>query len=113
MFGLFGTKKYKEMGASDFAHEIQNNKEVVLLDVRSSGEFTSGYIKGAKNVDIRSNDFSAKVEKLDKSKKYLVYCHSGMRSASACSAMANLGFADVVNLRGGIMAWTSNGFPVQ
>ena len=113
MFGLFGTKKYAEMDAQAFAQELSNNKNVVLIDVRSPGEFHSGHIKGAKNIDLQSSSFKAQLEKLDKSKKYLVYCRSGMRSATACNSMASMGFSDVVNLKGGIISWSSAGYPVQ
>lgn len=113
MFGLFGSKKYNEMSATAFAEALKSNKDVVLLDVRSAGEFSSGHIKSAKNIDVQSASFQANVQKLDKTKQYLVYCRSGMRSGSACSTMASLGFTNLVNLKGGIMSWTSSGFPVQ
>ncbi|HCQ29697.1 MAG TPA: rhodanese-like domain-containing protein, partial [Flavobacteriales bacterium] len=37
---------------------------------------------------------------------YYVYCRSGGRSASACGAMASIGFPKLYNLAGGIMSWS-------
>ena len=77
----------------------------VLLDVRTKEEFDSGFIKGAKLIDIMSPAFADSIQKLDKSKTYYVYCRSGGRSGSACGAMANWGFGELHNLANGILGW--------
>lgn len=81
-------------------------KHVVILDVRTPGEFNSGYIPGAINIDIYAADFQSRVQKLDKSKTYLVYCRSGARSSNAGNFMITNGFKQVHNLKGGMMAWS-------
>ena len=51
-------------------------------------------------------DFATRAAKeLDPGKPVLVYCRSGRRSAEAAAALAKLGFTDVRNLEGGILAW--------
>lgn len=80
-------------------------KDVVILDVRTPGEFKSGYIPGAINIDIYAADFQTQVQKLDKSKTYLVYCRSGARSSNAGNFMVTNGFKEVYNLQGGMMGW--------
>lgn len=80
-------------------------KNVVILDVRTPGEFKSGYIPGAINIDIYAADFQTQVQKLDKSKTYLVYCRSGARSSNAGNFMVTNGFKEVYNLQGGMMGW--------
>ncbi|MBA4302657.1 MAG: rhodanese-like domain-containing protein [Sphingobacteriaceae bacterium] len=80
-------------------------KNVVILDVRTPGEFKSGYIPGAINIDIYAADFQTQVQKLDKSKTYLVYCRSGARSSNAGNLMVTNGFKEVYNLQGGMMGW--------
>ena len=45
------------------------------------------------------------LEKLDKSKKYYVYCRSGKRSSQACDIMNSIGFENTYNLEGGFMNW--------
>ncbi len=105
MLGLFNkSKSFTDLSSADFEAEMKRGNSVIL-DVRSRGEFASGHIQGAKNIDVQSPDFDAHVQKLDSSKSYLVYCRSGMRSASACSRLSKQGFENVSNLKGGIMAW--------
>ncbi len=97
-------KNYESLSAADFRERMQADKNAVLIDVRSPGEFAGEKIKGAKNINVSSADFSKKIAALDKSKIYFVYCRSGARSAMACSSMAAAGL-QVVNLSGGIMRW--------
>ena len=80
-------------------------KKYVLLDVRTKEEFTAGHIPGAVHINVNDPDFEKKVAALPKDRPYLVNCRSGARSARACDKMLTLGFADVYNLEGGILAW--------
>lgn len=95
-----------ELSPSEWAELHNQTAEAVILDVRTEEEFESGYIKGALNLDIRGGaDFIASVEELDKSKSYFVYCRSGARSGQACQLMGQMGFENVYNLEGGVLAW--------
>ncbi len=77
--------------------------EYELIDVRTQGEYDQGNLEGSKIIDIQQPDFEEKINALDKDKKYLVHCASGMRSKSACLLMESLGFKDVYELEGGLM----------
>lgn len=87
--------------------------QVVLLDVRTKEEFDKGAIAGAVNIDYRSPDFAARVDSLDKSKTYLLYCASGVRSGKAADVMKRNGFTSIVTLDGGTEAWKAAGFTLQ
>jgi len=50
---------------------------------------------------------------LDKTKPYMVICHSGNRSAKACAALVAAGFTDITNIQGGTMAWEAAGLPME
>lgn len=63
----------------------------VLLDVRTPGEHRQVRLKGSLNVDFY-NGFDRQVEKLDKSKAYLVFCASGGRSQTAAAFLRQKGF---------------------
>jgi rhodanese-related sulfurtransferase len=89
-----------------------SNHKLVILDVRSPGEFSDEHIENAENLDYNSKNFKIKVNELDKNKKYLVYCHSGMRSSRAVKEMEKLGFTDIKNISGGIKKWKRNGLPL-
>lgn len=91
--------------------ELTKENDVVILDVRSAFEFKGDKIAGAQNVSYTSGGFKGYVEKLDKSKTYLVYCASGSRSVGAVTNMQAMGFEKVYNLKGGIEHWKSAGLP--
>jgi rhodanese-related sulfurtransferase len=106
MFNLFsiGTKAYENLRGPVFKEKYNQSKGAVLLDVRTAGEFRSGTLRGARNIDMMSPAFSSQIATLDKSKEYFLICRSGSRSAQACSVMAQAGFK-VFNLAGGIGEW--------
>lgn len=81
---------------------MMSEKDVVVLDVRTAREFAAENIEGALNIPL--NTISKKLEELDKSKKYLVYCKSGVRSRRASMILARNGF-EIYNLTGGILSW--------
>ena len=89
-----------------------NNPTFVVIDVRTAGEFNSGHIVGALNIDYESPQFTAEVSQLDRNKIYLVYCATGIRGAAATQIMIGLGFKEVQNIAGGITAWIQDGYPV-
>ncbi|MFN8167423.1 MAG: rhodanese-like domain-containing protein [Candidatus Nanopelagicales bacterium] len=82
---------------------------VVVVDVRTAGEYAAGHIDGAINVDVESPSFDAQLAKLDKGATYAVYCHSGRRSGIATGKMGDAGFTTVYNLQGGISDLASAG----
>ena len=98
--------------AYDLIQENADNPDFVIIDVRTPEEFDGGYIEGAINIDYYYEDFRAHLETLDKDKSYLIYCHSGRRSAGTRDTMAELGFREVYNISGGITEWEAQGLPV-
>jgi rhodanese-related sulfurtransferase len=84
----------------------------VVLDVRTPAEYAAGHIATARNLDVQSSDFPQQVAALDKTASYAVYCHSGKRSAAAVQLMGAAGLANVVDLSGGVTAWTAAGNPL-
>ena len=84
----------------------------VVIDVRTPAEYAAGHIAGAQNIDVEAGDFGSKIAGLDKGAKYLVYCHSGRRSAIAADQMASAGFKDIVD-GGGMDALVAAGAPTQ
>jgi phage shock protein E len=85
---------------------------VVTLDVRTPGEFMSGHLQGAKNIDFQSGNFENEIASLDKNATYAVYCRSGNRSGQAVKVMHDAGFHNVYNLNGGVIDWSSAGLPL-
>ncbi len=103
-------------GATDLsadAFQVKSGEAgVVLLDVRTAGEFAAGHIEGALNIDVEGMTFEGEIKSLDPSKTYAIYCQSGRRSRIAVETMTNAGFTKLFNLDQGIASWTNAGLPV-
>ena len=95
-----------DLTQEEWASELKNDPNAVVLDVRTEGEVMQGIIPNAINIDIyKGQGFIYRLEELDKTKNYYVYCRSGSRSRQACSIMNRLGFKNAYNLVGGILDW--------
>ena len=91
------------MGVFDFlglgskADSIQEfvAKGAVIVDVRSESEFSSGHIKGSKNIPL--NTLESKIKEIKKwNKPIIACCRSGMRSGQATSILKQHGI-DCIN----------------
>lgn len=100
------------LNPDEFRTKLYEDEKSFLLDVRTPQEFAQGHISGAYNIDYQDlESFKESVAKLDKSRVYYLYCRSGKRSGNARLYMQMRGYK-VYDLKGGIMAWTSAGFPM-
>ena len=96
-----------DLTQQQWQEELQQDENAVILDVRTEEETDEGIIPNALVIDIyQPQEFMSKVEALDKSKTFYVYCRSGGRSAQACAIMNQLGFDNTKNLLGGFSEWT-------
>lgn len=84
------------------ASELVQQKRVDVLDVRRATEFSGGHLPGAMN--IAHTRLAARMKELPAGKPLLVNCRSGARSARACALLQRSG-REVINLKGGILAW--------
>lgn len=91
-------KGYKNINLKKAIKTINTSTNLILLDVRTAEEYSSGYIPNSINIDVLSSDFKSKIDLLDKNKEYLIYCRSGNRSTIASSIMATNGFIKIYNL---------------
>ena len=100
---------YKTVGVDEFEQLISNQEDVVLVDVRTSSEFSEGHLRDAILIDWKKDGFMEVARfLLPKERTIAVYCRSGRRSASAADSLAADGY-HVVNLDGGIIAWEKAG----
>ena len=97
------TKSFDSVDATLFADVIEN-EQVQIIDTRTPEEFSEGHIPGAVNIDIDSEEFTAKVAELDKSRPVAVYCRGGRRSKEAAEHMVSCGL-EVTELTDGILSW--------
>jgi len=101
-------KEIQTIAPEIFAQKLKATKNAQLLDVRTPEEFQSGHLDNAVNVDWYEDDFAQKAAKYDKSKPVFVYCKAGVRGKKAAAKLAELGFAKIYNLEGGIDEWNQS-----
>ncbi|MDP2766569.1 MAG: rhodanese-like domain-containing protein [Candidatus Methanoperedens sp.] len=90
--------------------ELIDRGEVFILDVRTQEEYDAGHIKGSTLIPVQELDKA--INKILRDGKILVYCMTGHRSALASEILVNNGFAEVYNVKGGIVDWTNAGYDV-
>lgn len=95
---------YKRISMDEAKTLMEKEEGYILLDVRTKGEYESGYIPGAINIPL--SDIDEKIISFlpDKSQIILVYCRSGNRSREASDKLSKLGYTNILEI-GGINAW--------
>ena len=83
----------------------------LLLDVREYPEFAAGHLKGAQLIPLA--EIERRASELPKDRLIVSMCRSGPRCAKAASILARLGFTNVSQLTGGVMAWEKAGLPLE
>jgi rhodanese-related sulfurtransferase len=94
----------KQISAIELKTRIQNEPQLFLLDVREPNEFE--YARIENSVLIPLNQIPQRLGELNPQQEMVVICHHGVRSRQACMYLVNSGFTDVINLSGGIDAWS-------
>jgi rhodanese-related sulfurtransferase len=77
-----------------------------LVDVREPNENAEFNIGGILHPLGKVRDFDVDELEALKNEEVIVYCRSGNRSAQACMMLETMGFSNVKNLTGGMLAWT-------
>lgn len=90
----------------------QSGENVFVLDVREPDEFKAGHIEGAVNVPIRTLAQSLNKLPADKATPIAVACKSGIRAAYGTMTLKLLGYTNVKDVVGGMLAWEKEGLPV-
>ncbi|MDM8546299.1 rhodanese-like domain-containing protein [Candidatus Venteria ishoeyi] len=102
----------KEIEASELSEWMaQTDTEIQLIDVRTPGEIAAGIIPGTEAMPLTT--LPMRTHEVQKNQKVVFYCRTGARSAQACMFLAQQGFDNVYNLRGGIMNWARNQLPIE
>lgn len=98
--------------AYELYNDKKNDKNFVILDVRTPVEFMTGHLENSVNIDYYSGSFQKQIERLDRKKTYMVYCRSGSRSGHTTSMMKSMGFETIYDVSGGITSWDQRKYPV-
>lgn len=97
------SKKYQSLPMSKAMIEVNKNKSIILLDVRTKEEYATGRIPKAINIPL--DNIEQVTKKIpNKEASIYVYCLSGGRSMQASVALSQMGYTNITNI-GGIMSY--------
>lgn len=102
---------YKNISSPEAKRMIEQNKNVILLDVRTPGEYRQARMKGSILIPI--NEIERRLQEVPKGRPVIVLCAVGSRSNLVAGFLSGKGFSEVYNMQDGIIGWSRNGFPVE
>ena len=88
---------------------LDRGESVLILDVREPFEIALAPFPGATHIPM--GDIPSRLTELDPDRETVVVCHHGVRSAQVAMYLAQMGFERVLNLSGGIDAWSEDADP--
>lgn len=103
----FSAKKEINMISNSDLINFQD-KDYILLDVRTADEYKVGYIPDAINIDFYSNSFSQNLLSFEKNTKIIIYCRTNNRSTETANILLDNGYTDINVIEGGITSWIDN-----
>ncbi|AXG70114.1 thiosulfate sulfurtransferase GlpE [Kordia sp. SMS9] len=113
-FGCKNVSKEYDVSVIEL-HELLQNEDVIVLDVRTPKEVAEGKIKStALEADFfTENSLEAIISNISKDQDIYVYCKSGRRSGKTVAKLRALGFTKAHNIKGGITAWKAEGYEIE
>lgn len=112
MFNFFNRKADpSEVSPTDIQQRQASGEQLFFLDVREPAEYAAGHIAGSTLIPL--GQLANRIGKLPKDRPIVAVCRSGNRSSVALSVLTRAGFTNVLNLRGGMLAWARSGLPVK
>jgi rhodanese-related sulfurtransferase len=105
----FGT--VAEISARDLAAALERTPPPQLVDVRTRTEWRLSRIEGARHARMAELERGPLTLGLEPARPVVCICLSGHRSIPAVRALRDLGFSDVRQLSGGMLAWLAAGLP--
>lgn len=103
--------KVPEISATDLKQLLDSKAGLQLIDVRSTGEFAAGHIKGALNVPVNQLRSALPALKLDPNRPVIAICATAHRSPPAVRVLRHAGY-DAKQLQSGMLAWQRAKLPI-
>src|ERR1700743_2110766 len=92
----------QEITVQELKEKMDNKEDFQLIDVREDFEYETSNIGGQL---IPLGGILIEANKISKDKPVVIMCRSGKRSAAAIMQLEQLGYTNLSNLQGGILAW--------
>ena len=94
--------------------DVESIKEITLVDVRTPEEYVGelGHLKGSRLVTL-GPELDSFLATANKQSPLIFICRSGGRSGKATTQAMGLGFENIYNMEGGMLAWNSLALPIS
>ncbi len=113
----------EELSPKDAYAEMQTNKDLFVLDIRSIDDYERSHIagcvlipRGMLKTAIKDNSLYPKINRgrtPGKDQPILIYCKKGRKSRTGAKVLYSLGYSDVRIIKGGIKQWIADGLKVE
>lgn len=100
-----GAVIYKDLHPSEVKKILDSKNRTRLIDVREEWEYRIAHIENTELMPM--SNFMKYLDQLNADDELIIYCHTGGRSANICRFLADKGFKNLINLKGGIEAWSN------
>ena len=108
-----GEETIRNISAEEAKQILENDKDVIVLDVRTPEEFSNGHIKNAINIDFYAPEFKGNIAKLSPDKTYILHCRSGARSSKALNTLKDAGISNILHMNHGFNEWREKNLPIS
>ncbi len=93
-----------ELTAEELKVRIDRGDDILIVDVRNPNEWDIGRLPGS--ILLPLPEIAQRFRELPRDRELVIHCKSGMRSAKAVAFLREQGYTKVLNLQGGILAWS-------
>ncbi|ETW97505.1 MAG: hypothetical protein ETSY1_22390 [Candidatus Entotheonella factor] len=103
----------QQISQQELLQRIEGKQEMLLIDVRTTGEFSVGRVPGAVNIPL--NELAERVGEIrpHHDKGVILYCESGRRAGVAERVLREAGLDNIRQLEGNMSAWRQSQLPME
>lgn len=101
--------RIREVSTAEVEEILKTRDSVVLIDVREQDEFRAGHLPGAQGIGRGVLEYHIADVVPDTAQEIILYCRGGNRSALAADSLREMGYENVLSMRGGYRQWNAEG----
>ena len=102
IFKMYRNTEDTEIDYDSVRKILKNDKQAVLVDVRSNQEYKEYHLEGSINLPFYDLKSDCEKELKDKNATIILYCQTGIRSKKALKILENKGYQNLYEIKGGL-----------
>ncbi len=108
-------KEVGEISPQALKKMLDDEKDVIILDIRESEQRAEGEIYADETYAITRGNLEFEILNKVKNKNVIIvtYCRGGSRGALAAQTLNKMGYKNATNLKGGLKGWAKAGYPIE